>query len=96
MSVGDIVALKISGKVSCHFVDSVGFKELPDFLIPENYLKNAEIAMEDDYGMIDGIINNGKLSAVEERSSVREQLKERAAADKTVKTPGAPKRGMER
>lgn len=26
---------------------------------PENYLKNAEIATEDDYGMIDGIINNG-------------------------------------
>lgn len=26
---------------------------------PENYLKNAEMAMEDDYGMIDGIINNG-------------------------------------
>ena len=26
----------------------------------ENYLKNAEMAMEDDYGMIDGIINNGK------------------------------------
>lgn len=25
----------------------------------ENYLKNAEIATEDDYGMIDGIINNG-------------------------------------
>ena len=26
---------------------------------PANYLKNAEMAMEDDYGMIDGIINNG-------------------------------------
>ena len=26
---------------------------------PENYLKNAEMALEDDYGMIDGIINNG-------------------------------------
>ena len=25
----------------------------------ENYLKNAEMQMEDDYGMIDGIINNG-------------------------------------
>ena len=25
----------------------------------ENYLKNAEMALEDDYGMIDGIINNG-------------------------------------
>lgn len=27
---------------------------------PENYLKNAEIATKDDYGMIDGIINNGE------------------------------------
>lgn len=27
---------------------------------PENYLKNAEMATEDDYGMIDGIINNGE------------------------------------
>ena len=25
-----------------------------------NYLKNAEEAVEDDYGMIDGIVNNGK------------------------------------
>ena len=33
----------------------------------ENYLKNAEMAMEDDYGMIDGIINNGKASGLEER-----------------------------
>ena len=44
--------------VSCHYVDSVGFADVPAFL-PENYLKNAEMAMEDDYGMIDGYINNG-------------------------------------
>ena len=25
----------------------------------ENYLKNAEMMLEDDFGMIDGIINNG-------------------------------------
>lgn len=30
---------------------------------PENYLKNAEIATEDDYGMIDSIINNGPASS---------------------------------
>ena len=45
--------------VSCHYVDSFGFKELPAFLKPDNYLKNAEMAVEDDYGMIDGIVNNG-------------------------------------
>lgn len=59
LSVSDIVALKQNGVVSCHYVDSIGFRELPTFLKPENYLKNAEMLLEDDYGMIDGIINNG-------------------------------------
>lgn len=59
LSVSDIVALKQNGVVSCHYVDSIGFRELPNFLKPENYLKNVEMLLEDDYGMIDGIINNG-------------------------------------
>ena len=59
LSVSDIVALKQNGVVSCHYVDSIGFREIPNFLKPENYLKNAEMLLEDDYGMIDGIINNG-------------------------------------
>ena len=58
MSVSDIVAIKQDGKVSYHYCDSVGFTEIPGFL-PDNPLKNAEMMLEDDYGMIDGIINNG-------------------------------------
>ena len=58
MSVSDIVAIKQDGKVSCHYCDSVGFTQIPGFL-PQNPLKNAEMAVEDDYSMIDGIINNG-------------------------------------
>ncbi|BFK51343.1 hypothetical protein I2200191F5_06020 [Blautia wexlerae] len=58
MSVSDIVAIRQDGKVSCHYCDSVGFTQIPGFL-PENPLKNAEMTLEDDYGMIDGIINNG-------------------------------------
>ena len=58
MSVSDIVAIKRDGKVSCHYCDSFGFAEVPGFL-PDNPLKNTEMAVEDDYGMIDGIINNG-------------------------------------
>ena len=58
MSVSDIVAIKRNGKVSCHYCDSFGFEQIPGFL-PDNPLKNAEMAVEDDYGMIDGIINNG-------------------------------------
>lgn len=63
LSVSDIIALKQDGVVSYHYCDSVGFKELPDFM-SENYLKTAEMSTEDDYGMIDGIINNGKQPMV--------------------------------
>ena len=50
----------------------------------ENYLKAAEMAMEDDYGMIDGIINNGpkeekvpEVKAPEkgEKASIMDRLK---------------------
>ena len=66
LSVSDIVALKQNGVVSCHYVDSFGFQEIPAFLKPENYLENAEMAVEDDYDMIDGIIDNGKNPTVPE------------------------------
>ena len=59
MSVSDIIAIKQGSEVSYHYCDSFGFKELLGFNQPENYLKAAEMSLEDDYGMIDGIINNG-------------------------------------
>ena len=59
MSVSDIVAIRKDGVLSCHYVDRLAFTELHGFLQPENYLKSAEMAMEDDYNMVDGIINNG-------------------------------------
>ena len=46
MSVSDIVALKVVGEVSFHYVDSVGFQKLENFMKSENYLKNAEMAMK--------------------------------------------------
>ncbi len=75
LSVSDIVALNVGGVVSSHYVDSFGFKELTDFPLGDNPLKNAEMSVEDDYGMIDGVINNGP----KEPPSVLEQLKAPAA-----------------
>ena len=93
LSVSDIVALKLDGQVSYHYCDSVGFKELPAFQRPENHLKAAEMSMEDDYGMIDGIINNGKAADYdrkEKKPSVLEQLRNQPIQERTHKT--APKR----
>lgn len=84
LSVSDVVALRTGRQVSFHYVDTVGFTELRDFLRLENYLKNAEISMEDDYGMIDGIINNGRAERTDPivheeegsgRKSVLEELR---------------------
>ena len=65
---------------------------------PENYLKNAEMALEDNYGMIDGIINNAPKQTVaeqEERSSILAKLK--APAETTNRTEKhAPKRSAEK
>ena len=80
LSVSDVIALKNGGAVSYHYCDSVGFRELPDFIKPENYLRNAELQMEDDPGMIDGIINNGRREQnapeTEKRVSVMAKLRE--------------------
>ncbi len=84
LSMSDIVALRQSGHISFHYVDTFGFRDVKGFL-PDNLLHSAEIGMEDDYNMIDGIVgNNGINPAREERTEppkkellpLREQLKQ--------------------
>ncbi len=95
LSVSDIVALKQAGVVTCHYTDSIGFRQLEHFL-PENYLRNAEMAMEDDYGMIDGIINNGSKGKEWEKSSVLEKLKNTQDAERVLKpTKSRTERSLE-
>ena len=77
LSVSDIVALRQNGVLSCHYVDRIGYREFPHFIESENYLKTAEMQLEDDYGMIDGVINNGPKEPV--------QQPEKSKDDKTKK-----------
>lgn len=98
LSISDIVTIRRNETVRAYYVDSVGFAELSGFLPPENALKNAEMAMEDDYGMIDGIINNGESPARKslEKASIQEALQkakpERGQAIQNKKTNRAPER----
>ena len=70
MSISDVVVLNQNGIVRSFYVEPIGFREIKDFLLPENHLRNAEMTIEDDYDMIDGIINNG------EKKSIADELKE--------------------
>lgn len=75
LSISDIVALKQAGVVSYHYVDSIGYKELHNFRNTDNHLKNAEMQVEDDYGMIDGVINNGAKEPVKAPAPKKEETK---------------------
>ena len=91
LSVSDIVAIRQAGVVSCYYCDSIGFQKLDMVLEPQNYLKAAEMSMEDDYSMLDGVINNGKAPQLEDTPSMLGQLKEKAEACKDTPSPKKPK-----
>ncbi len=94
LSVSDIVAIKRGPEVTYHYCDSFGFKQLDDFKRGD-YLKNAEMAMEDDYGMIDGIINNGsKQQEPDKKPSILEKLRQ-PVAERTLKTTAHKSAEME-
>ncbi len=67
LSVSDVVVVQQGGQSTAHYVDSFGYKTVPEFLQPENYLKAAEQSTEQNYNMIDGMVNNtptvGELEA---------------------------------
>ena len=91
LSVSDVVVLHQNGQDTAHYVDSFGYKEVPEFLQPENYLKAVEQTTEQNYNMIDGQINNTPTAAeLEEQAKAGEQisLAEYAEALKTDKERG--------
>ena len=93
LSVSDVVVLHQNGQDTAHYVDSFGYKEVPEFLQPENYLKAVEQTTEQNYNMIDGQINNTPTAAeLEEQAKAGEQisLAEYAEALKTDKGCGKP------
>ena len=53
-----MVVLHKDGKDSAHYVDRLGYKEAPEFLKPQNYLKHVEDIVEQNDNNFDGIINN--------------------------------------
>ena len=75
---------------------------------PENPLRTAEMTLEDDYGMIDGIINNGRRgeelekaqaearrTTPEKKPSIRERLKDAKRECAEHKPPESKKPGRD-
>ena len=97
LSVSDVIALNLNGQTECYYTDSFGFYKLPSFLECENALKNAEMMLEDDYNMIDGIVNNGPKEGRVKDTSALQMLKERDKPDSPhIRSRSTSRNGPER
>ena len=78
LSVSDVVVLHQNGQDTAHYVDSIGYRQTPEFLQPQNYLKHVEDIVEQNDNNFDGIINN-----TPQTPSVGE-LEQKAKAGETI------------
>ena len=95
LSVSDVVLLHQNGQDTAHYVDSIGYKEVPEFWKqPENPLKHVEDTIEQNDNNFDGIINNTPtVDELEKKAKSGEQisLTDLADAIKTDKQRGKGK-----
>ena len=97
LSVSDVVVLHQNGQDTAHYVDSSGYRQVPEFLQPpekENPLKHVEDTIEQNDNNFDGIINNTpSVDELEKKAKSGEQisLTDLADAIKAEKTRGKGK-----
>ena len=97
LSVSDVVVLHQNGQDTAHYVDSSGYRQVPEFLQPpekENPLKHVEDTIEQNDNHFDGIINNTpSVDELEKKAKSGEQisLTDLADAIKAEKTCGKGK-----
>ena len=97
LSVSDVVVLHQNGQDTAHYVDSSGYRQVPEFLQPpekENPLKHVEDTIEQNDNHFDGIINNTpSVDELEKKTKSGEQisLTDLADAIKAEKTHGKGK-----
>ena len=67
-----------NNREKAYYVDSFGFRQVPEFFA-DSPLKKVEELLEEDYGMIDGIINNGdrRKDEEEKKTSVMDKIQEK-------------------
>lgn len=98
LSVSDVIVIRQNGAFSAHYVDSIGFVELPDFCSGKNPLRSLEDSIEQNDNQLDGIINNLPSKPVQkERQTIQERLAAGCEALRYQPKPQkkVPERGIE-
>ena len=77
LSMGDIVVFRQDGKQTAYYVDEgADYRQVPEFFAQqESHIKTAEMSTEQNYNMIDGMMNNApSMEELEARAKAGEQI----------------------
>ena len=110
LSMSDVIVLKQHGDYTAHYVDAIGFKEVPEFIKPINSLRSIEDTVEQNDNQFDGLINNvptkdsdktreaveGHEDKKPQKESVKQRLKKSSEKPELSKTPPHKTAEMER
>ncbi len=89
LSVSDVVVINRGGKEEAHYCDSIGFTPVPEFM-RESPIKTAEMSTEQNYNMIDGILNNAPSVGELEAKAKAEKPKQPRTEAKTTQRQKKP------
>ena len=85
LSMSDVIVLKQHGDYTAHYVDAIGFKEVPEFIKPINSLRSIEDTVEQNDNQFDGLINNVPTKDMEKTNAPAEGLEEKKPQKESVK-----------
>ena len=81
----DVIVLKQNGEHTAHYVDAIGFKEVPEFIKPNNPLRSIEDTVEQNDNQFDGLINNVPTKDMEKTRETAEGREEKKPQKESVK-----------
>ena len=85
LSMSDVIVLKQNGALTAHYVDSFGFKEIPEFIKPINPLRSIEDTMEQNDNQFDGLINNVPATNLDKTKELADSKEDKKPKKESVK-----------
>jgi antirestriction protein ArdC len=95
LSTGDVITLKQSGQITCHYVDTWGFVELPGFFSGRNPTRTLEDMLEQNDNQLDGLLNNIPTpKQAEQKQPDMRKMETRQAQQERVSAKEAPRKSV--
>jgi len=85
LSMSDVIVLEQNGALTTHYVDSFGFKEVPEFIKLITPLRSIEDTVEQNDNHFDGLINNISVVNFDKTNETADSKEDKKSKKESVK-----------